>query len=70
MQLLHLVLELNLLVQQAVPVRRGKLWAIVQLENMTNQRVGEFAYISFDNRWIISGRQNPIRLTVAGRYEF
>jgi hypothetical protein len=62
--------ELNLLLQQVIPVRRGKLWGIIQLENITNQRVGEFAYVSFDNRWIISGRQSPIRITVAGRYEF
>jgi hypothetical protein len=62
--------ELNILIQQAIPVRKGKLWAITQLENITNQRVGDYGYVSYDNRWIIGGRQSPIRLTVAGRYEF
>ena len=62
--------ELNLLIQQAVPVRKGKLWAITQLENITNQRVGDYGYVSYDNRWIIGGRQSPVRLTLAGRYEF
>jgi hypothetical protein len=62
--------ELNILLQQAIPVRKGKLWAITQFENITNNRTGDFAYISFDNRWIISQRQNPIRITVGGRYQF
>ena len=62
--------ELNLLLQQAIPVRKGKLWGIAQVENITNQRVGQFAYVSFDNRWVISSRQNPVRFTVGGRYEF
>ncbi|MBM74340.1 MAG: hypothetical protein CMK59_02970 [Proteobacteria bacterium] len=62
--------ELNLLVQQALPVRKGKLWAIAQVDNITNQRVGQSAFVSFDNRWRISSRQNPIRFTLAGRYEF
>ena len=62
--------ELNLLLQQAIPVRKGKLWAITQFENITNNRTGEFAFISFDNRWIINQRQNPIRITVGGRYQF
>lgn len=62
--------ELNLLITQKIPVRRGSLFAIVQLENITNQRVGDFGFISGDNRWIIGNRQNPIRLTLAGRYDF
>ena len=62
--------ELNLLIQQKIPVSQGSLWAIVQLENITNQRVGDYGYVSFDNRWIIGGRQRPIRITLAARYDF
>jgi hypothetical protein len=62
--------ELNLLIQQSIPVRKGKLWGICQLDNVTNARTGWGSYVSFDNRWIISSRQNPVRVTLGGRYEF
>jgi len=62
--------ELRIKVEQKVPVRKGKLSGIVELANMTNNRQGDGAYISSDNRWIISGRQNPLELTLGGRYEF
>jgi hypothetical protein len=62
--------ELNLLIQQAIPVRKGKLWGVCQLDNITNARTGWSSYVSFDNRWIISSRQNPVRVTLGGRYEF
>ena len=62
--------EMNLQVQQAIPVRKGKLFGVFEIENLTNWRAGQFAYVSFDNRWIVSTRQSPIRLTVGGRYEF
>ena len=62
--------ELNLLLTQKIPVRTGSLFAIVQLENITNSRVGVSGFVSGDNRWIIAGRQSPIRITVAGRYDF
>ena len=62
--------ELNLLIQQAIPVRKGKLWGICQLDNVTNARTGWSAFTSFDNRWIISSRQNPVRVTLGGRYEY
>ena len=62
--------ELNILIQQAIPVRKGKLWGVCQLDNITNSRTGWGAYVSGDNRWIISARQNPIRVTLGGRYEF
>jgi hypothetical protein len=62
--------ELNILIQQAVPVRKGKLWGVCQLDNITNSRTGWGSYVSGDNRWIISARQNPVRVTLGGRYEF
>lgn len=62
--------ELNILVQQAIPVRKGKLWGICQVDNITNARTGWGSYVSFDNRWIVSSRQNPVRFTLGGRYEY
>jgi hypothetical protein len=62
--------QLNMQIQQAIPVRKGKLFGVFELENVTNNRNGQFAYVSFDNRWIISYRVEPIRMTVGGRYEF
>ena len=62
--------EANLQVQQAIPVRKGKLYGVFEVENLFNWRAGQFAGVSFDNRWIVTNRQSPIRLTVGGRYEF
>ena len=61
---------MNLQVQQAIPVRKGQLFGVASIENLTNWRSGQFAGLSFDNRWVVVQRQNPIRLTVGGRYEF
>ena len=47
--------------EQAIPVRRGKL---------SNNRQGQSAYVSGDNRWIISSRQSPMRASVGVEYEF
>ncbi|MEL6348045.1 MAG: TonB-dependent receptor [Myxococcota bacterium] len=57
-------------IQQAVPVRKGQLFGVASVDNITNWRSGQVAGLSFDNRWIVTQRQNPIRLTVGGRYEF
>jgi hypothetical protein len=62
--------ELNLLVQQAIPVRKGKLWGMAEATNLTNARFGEGAYISSTNRWIISYRQEPVQFSLGGKYEF
>ena len=62
--------ELNLKVDQAVPVRKGKLFATAEVTNLFNNRQGDSAGISGDNRWIITGRQNPVELTLGARYEF
>ena len=63
-------LSVNLKVDQAVPVRKGKLWAVVEVYNLFNSRQGDSAYVSGDNRWIIAGRQSPIELMLGARYEF
>ena len=61
---------LNLKIEQAIPVRKGKLWGVSEVYNVFNNRQGQYAGISGDNRWIISGRQDPIELMVGARYEF
>lgn len=60
----------SILVQQAIPVRKGKLWGIAELQNISNARSGDGAYVSSDNRWIISGRQDPLEISLGARYEF
>lgn len=69
--------SLSLRVEQAIPVRRGKLSAAAELSNITNNRqglntgvAGSSAYVSADNRWIIAYRQSPMRISVGVEYEF
>lgn len=69
--------SLSLRVQQAIPVRKGKLSAIAELSNVTNNRQGlntsaegSSAYVSSDNRWIIAYRQTPMRITAGVEYKF
>ena len=62
--------QVNLKVDQAVPVRRGKLFAVAEVYNLFNNRQGDSAYVSGQNRWIIAGRQSPIELMLGARYEF
>ena len=63
-------MSVNLKVDQAVPVRKGKLWAVAEVYNLFNSRQGDYASVSGDNRWIIQGRQSPIELMLGARYEF
>jgi hypothetical protein len=62
--------SVNFKVDQAVPVRKGKLWAVAEIYNLFNNRQGDYASISGDNRWIIQGRQSPVELMLGARYEF
>ena len=50
--------SINLKVDQAVPVRTGKLFAVAEIYNLLNNRQGDSAGISGDNRWIIYGFQS------------
>jgi hypothetical protein len=61
---------LNLKIQQAIPVRRGKFWGIAEVYNVFNNRQGQYAGISGDNRWIVGARQDPIELMLGAKYEF
>jgi hypothetical protein len=61
---------LNLKVDQAIPVRKGKLFGVVEAHNLFNNRQGQYASVSGDNRWIIDYRQDPVELMVGVKYEF
>lgn len=63
-------LEIRLKVEQEYPVRKGKLSTVAELSNILNSRQGDYAYVNYDNRWIIASRQDPLQLTLGGRYEF
>ena len=62
--------------QQAIPVRKGKLSGIVEISNITNNRqglntsAGGGSASIYNDRWYISYRQNPMRITVGAEYEF
>jgi hypothetical protein len=43
---------------------------VAEIYNLLNNRQGDSAGISGDNRWIIYGRQNPVEMMVGARYEF
>ncbi len=62
--------DLNILVRQDIPVRKGNLAAELQVYNITNNRKGEYATISSDNRWTIYNRQSPISVQIGAEYEF
>jgi len=62
--------QLDLQFKQAIPVRKGKLEAVAALENITNNRAGQYAYVNGEDRWIISSRNAPVRFQLGGRYEF
>jgi hypothetical protein len=67
------VYYLDFMVQQAIKVRRGKMWAIAMLENAINAQQADQvsgSYIWYDNRWVITSRQTPMQLSLAVRYEF
>ncbi len=68
-------MELNILIRQAIPVKKGALKGQVQFLNITNNRQANndslsYAGVSFDNRWIIVQRQTPLQLMVGAEYEF
>ena len=67
--------ELNILIRQAIPVKKGALKGQIQFLNITNNRQANndslsYAGVSFDNRWIIVQRQTPLQLMVGAEYEF
>ena len=62
--------SINLKVDQAVPVRKGKLWAVAEVYNLLNKPPRRLSRDTSTNRWIIQGRQDPVELMLGARYEF
>ena len=61
--------EVAVRAEQAIPVRKGKLSGVLEVQNLLNSHQG-VAYVSGDNRWIIYDRQSPLSLTLGAEYEF
>jgi hypothetical protein len=65
--------ELSVLAQQEIPVRRGKLAATAQIDNVTNNQysvVYDSYFVAADNRYVIAYRQSPISGQVGLKYSF
>ncbi len=63
----------NVMVQQAIPVRKGELWLNAMAENLTNNQQAvnrNPGYLYAQNRWVILNRQNPLQLSLGLRYKF
>jgi hypothetical protein len=64
------VWDMSFLVRQKFPVKKGTLNAVFQVDNLTNRRTGEFAGVTFDNRWAVGTRQDPVEFQLGAEYEF
>jgi hypothetical protein len=64
------VWDLSFQVRQKFPVKKGTLNAVFQIDNITNNRQGEFAGVTSDNRWAIGTRQDPLEFQIGAEYEF
>lgn len=67
------IYDIGVQLTQDIPVKKGKLQAYGQVENITNATLpyGVFdAYISYENRYVVYGRQYPINGTLGLKYEF
>ena len=68
--------ELSVLVEQDIPVRKGKLSATAQVFNITNNQDPSYLadnysyYINTENRYIIANRQDAITAQLGAKYEF
>jgi outer membrane receptor protein involved in Fe transport len=68
--------NLSLLIEQDIPVRKGKLAATAQINNVTNNQYPYYLYdnvsyyIDTQNRYVIPYRQDTITAQVGAKYEF
>lgn len=62
--------ELNLRLEQAIPVRVGKLKGIGEVSNLFNNRQGAYSAVSGDNRWYTYSRQSPAQFQIGAEYEY
>ena len=59
--------------EQQIPVKQGKLSAVLTVDNVTNNNypiVYYNNYIDSQNRYVIAYRQDPVSATVGAKYEF
>ncbi|MDP2308139.1 MAG: TonB-dependent receptor [Pseudomonadota bacterium] len=68
--------DVSILIEQDIPVRKGKLSATAQIDNLTNNQYPYYLadsyeyYIDTQNRYIIGYRQDTIQAQVGAKYEF
>ncbi len=68
--------DLSILIEQDIPVRKGKLSATAQVDNLTNNQYPYYLadsydyYIDTQNRYIIAARQDIVQAQVGVKYEF
>lgn len=63
----------SILLQQAVPVKKGNLWAMGEVDNLFNNQYADnwdAGYIYAQDRWVITSRQTPLQVSLGLRYEF
>ena len=63
---------IDLMAQQAIDVRRGKLWLIGQVQNAINAQQADSVNtgIGTQNRWFIYSRQSPLQIALSLKYEY
>ena len=62
-----------MLAQQEIPVRKGKLAATAQIDNLTNNQyaiVYNGFYVASENRYVIAYRQSPVSGQLGLKYTF
>jgi hypothetical protein len=65
--------QFNILIQQAIPVRKGQLWAIANIDNVFNNQQAssrDASWVYTENRWVIAYRQTPLQILLGARYKF
>ena len=65
--------EVAVKVEQQIPVKQGKLSAVLTVNNVTNNNyptVYYTTYIDTQNRYLIAYRQDPVSAQVGAKYEF
>ena len=60
----------NVMVAQKYPVKKGNLSTQLTLFNITNNRFGQSASLTADNRWAVVGKTQAMRMMLGVEYEF
>ncbi len=60
----------NVMVAQKYPVKKGNLSTQLTLFNITNNRFGQSAALTADNRWAVVGKTQAMRMMLGVEYEF